>query len=68
MTLVIQIRMKVTVVNIIQNWMTLIIQIQMKVTVVNIIQNRPSNFGCQTFTHPKLDDIDHPDSDESNSC
>ena len=37
--LIIQIRMKVTVVNIIQNWMTLIIQIRMKVTVVNNIQN-----------------------------
>ena len=39
MTLIIQIWMKVTVVNIIQNWMTLIIQIWMKVTVANNIQN-----------------------------
>jgi len=39
MTLIVQIQMKVTVVNIIQNRMTLIIQTRMKVTVVNIIQN-----------------------------
>jgi len=36
MTLIIQIQMKVTVVNIIQNRMTLIIQIRMKVAVVSI--------------------------------
>ena len=54
MTLIIQIWMKVTVVNIIQNWMTLIILIRMKVKIVSIFQN------WMTFYHPDLD--------ESNTC